>query len=261
MIATSLLTDLAPTSRNTALTEAGQSVAQSLAQPAQSLTESAAPETTQSVAQPVAQSLTDTPEHPSENPSENPQAPVVHYKRVDVGTLRFMPMEKVDNMYVVPLATPLRVQTPPVLLVGDIHSTTIRLVGRGSFKRFAQSVEQAILKAAIDHKAEWFRKPITDETLTKGFKSFVSGKGFKVKLDDDLMAFDSEGDIMDFDDFDTPVSARCIIELDGVCFGRKEFGAMWNLAQLQIARLPQCIISSPKAAPALVATRTASEFA
>ena len=170
---------------------------------------------------------------------------VQYYKDVDLD-FRFLPMQKVDNLYVAPLAEALRVQTPPVVLTGDVRAPEARLVARGSFKHFATGVEQAIVDAAILNKATWFKKEITDEALVKGFKSFVSGKGMKVKLDDDLVAFDADGDIVDFDDLDTPVSVRCIIELDGVCFGRKEFGAMWTVTQMQVARLPRCAITNEK---------------
>ena len=155
----------------------------------------------------------------------------------------FLPMEKAGRVYFAPLEHPIRIQTPVLLLDSELDTSATLGIPSGSFVRFLQRAERFVVEAAASHRSKWFRKPLSDDALRDSFKSFLGHNGvLRVKVSDEFTAFDEEGDYLEAEELDAPVGVRCILELDGVCFGKKEFGAMWTLTQAQIAPAPRCMI-------------------
>lgn len=173
--------------------------------------------------------------------------PVVQfYKAVDLDRALsgFRAMEKAGNLYVVRLATPLLVQTPPLVLASpldDEDGTPLphaHLSVPKSFDQFLRRTEAAVLDAALEHKDAWFRRPMNDAALRASFKEFCRAGAVRVRVPRDALVFDDTGALVARDQVPAGASVRCLLELSKICFGRTEFGAMWTLLQAQTAQAP-----------------------
>lgn len=195
------------------------------------------------------------------------QAVLRYYTRVDLDDHLhpegFGPLEKLGGLYASRLQSPLVVQTPPVTLASGLEddegspASHAYLLLPKSFAAFACEVEARVLEAAMANKGTWFRRrTVTEDALRAGFKEFCKATGhLKVKVPADALVFDDQGGVVR-----EPVEAgtvvRCLLQLDRVCFGRTEFGAMWSLVQAQVAPPPppppRCMIdpSADEGSPA-----------
>lgn len=188
-----------------------------------------------------------------------PETPVpTFYKHVDLAAqldpAAFLPVEKHGAAYAAPLASPLLVQTPPLTLASDLVEQDGSPAGHAyvllprPFARFAQETEERVADACVANKADWFRRrPVTDDALRAGFKEFCKASGhLKIKVPVDALVFDEEGGLLDRGAVGVGASVRALLQLDRVCFGRTEFGAMWSLVQAQVAPPapppPRCMI-------------------
>lgn len=172
-------------------------------------------------------------------------AEVVYYTDADPNVDEFLSMRKVDGVYIVPFKKPLVIQTP-ILKITDLTKSSASLKVTRGFSKFVNEFEDSILLATKKHKSEWFKDEIDDDTIENGLKSFLTDDGdLKVKVSEDLASFDEDGNFLG-DGFDVPAGVRCILEVSGICFGSIEFGAIFTLAQMQVARLPKCAIKSFK---------------
>lgn len=154
--------------------------------------------------------------------------------------IQFESMRKVGTVYFVPFSKPVRVQTPVLKLV-EFESSAAFKVPR-SFAAFVANFEEHLFRAAVANKKLWFKKDLSEEALRSSFKTFLSGCTFRAKVGDDVAAFDDEGDHMDPAEIRPPIGVRCILELDGICFGRTEFGGMWSISQLRATEARKCLI-------------------
>lgn len=154
--------------------------------------------------------------------------------------IKFESMRKVGTVYFVPFSKPVRVQTPVLKLV-EFDASAAFKVPR-SFAAFVANFEEHLLLAVSANKKLWFKKDLSEESLRSSFKTFLSGCTFRAKVGDDVAAFDDEGDHMDTAEIRLPMGVRCILELDGICFGRTEFGGMWSISQLRATEPRKCLI-------------------
>lgn len=195
-----------------------------------------------------------------EDAPAEPAEPVPRfYRHVDLGAHldpgAFLPLEKRGAVYAAPLAEPLLVQTPPLTLASDLVDEEGVPAGHAyvllprAFLKFAREAEARVVDACVANKAEWFRRrPVTDDALRAGFKEFCKASGhLKVKVPEDALVFDHEGALLDRQAYvRAGQSVRALLQLDRVCFGRTEFGAMWSLVQAQLAPPapppPRCLI-------------------
>ena len=166
----------------------------------------------------------------------------------------FQPVEKVGGLYVARLATPLLVQTPPLVLASslshtdDTPLTRARVEPTPAFETFAQNVEQRVLDAALVNKKAWFRRPLEDQRLRATLKRFCTpGVALQVYVPSDVELFDADGNPIDRDHEQVQPgrSLRLILRLSEVCFGKNEFGALWTLVQARACppkKTPLCLI-------------------
>ena len=154
--------------------------------------------------------------------------------------IQFESMRKVGTVYFVPFSKPVRVQTPVLKLV-EFDSSAAFKVPR-AFAAFVANFEEHLFRAAVANKKLWFKKDLSEESLRASFKTFLAGCTFRAKVGDDVAAFDDEGDHMDPAEIRLPTGVRCILELDGICFGRTEFGGMWSISQLRATEARKCLI-------------------
>ena len=175
---------------------------------------------------------------------EDPSPPVaeapVFYRHVDpanrLAPEAFLPAG--DRVAL--LAAPLLVQTPTVMLASpvweddDAPPPHAHLALPPAFAAFAAEVEAAVLRAALANKQAWFRGPVDDRTVVAAFKQLCKASGhLKVALPGAVEVFDPSGEPLRAADLGVGDHVRCILRLDGIVFGRTEFGAMWTLVQAQ----------------------------
>lgn len=167
-----------------------------------------------------------------------------YYKAVDLGSLQFEPLTKLNKLYVANLAAPLSVQTPPVELATGLGEGDFACIKpSGQFLQWLRDVEDAILERAVQNKADWFRKELSTDVLRHNFKSFFRDDGqFKVRTDGDVPVFDAQKNAVGSEEAAPGTSVRCVLELVRVCFGRQEFGAMWRLVQARLVDPQPCLI-------------------
>lgn len=171
-----------------------------------------------------------------------------YFRSVDLQALEFEPVAKHNRLYVAALAPTLRVQTPPVQLataLGDDEPFAL-LRPTGPFAQFLRDAEARVLATCVQRKGEWFPHEVDDDELRHNFKSFFvgdDGGSFKVKvLPGELAVFDAAGAPAGPEEAGAGCHVRCVLELARVCFGRREFGAMWRLAQARVVDVPPCLI-------------------
>ena len=173
----------------------------------------------------------------------------------EIGPDAFLPIEKAGGLYVARLATPLVVQTPPMVLVSaldDEHGTPLsraHVEPTPAFEAFARDVEKRVLDAALVNKQAWFRRPLEDQSLRASLKRFCTeGVALQVRVPADVELFDAEGAPIARDHADVQPGARqlrLILRLSEVCFGKNEFGALWTLVQARACppkKTPLCLI-------------------
>lgn len=187
----------------------------------------------------------------------------VQFRRVDprqaLAADAFLPIAKEGGVYVARLGAPLTVQTPAMALAtavwDDEEGGTLphaHLAMPPAFAEFAAGVEAAALGACLANKGAWFRRPVDDQTVVAGFKHMCKPSGhIKVGVADGLAAFDHAGEPVPPASLAEGTEVRCILRLDGLTFGRTEFGALWTLLQAQTRppappapQPPRCLISA-----------------
>lgn len=176
------------------------------------------------------------------------------YRRVDIDALTYGALAKDTSarLYVVPLEPPVVIQTTPIELLTSLEDPSVPFVyiaPDDSLKRFFQESERAIADACIANKSQWFRvsKHLDDDTLRRGFKSFFSDTGFKIKVPVDVACFDVAKKPIGREDVPAGTVVRAVLELSRVCFGRHEYGATWKLVQLQL--VPTACLIKDEAEP------------
>lgn len=180
----------------------------------------------------------------------------VHYKAVDLGTLEFGAMERDGKLYSVRLQPKAVIQTPLVKLTSPLVDsdgellTFAHVAPPPAFVSFFRRAEAAILDACLANKLEWFKKDLDDDVLRTGFKSFLKPNGtIKLKVPEDVAAFDAARTPVAPGDVAPGTQVRCILELAKISFGKTEFGASWKLVQIQAAATPPCLIDDSVDAP------------
>lgn len=169
---------------------------------------------------------------------------MAYFKTVSLDTVAFEPVAKHNKMYVANLTEPLVVQTPPVRLASALggEEPFALLKPTGQFAQFLKDAEAHVLEAALQHKADWFRRAVDDEALRHNFKSFFRDGEFKVKVQGEVAVFGPDKQLLGPEEAVPGACVRCVLELTRVCFGRQEFGAMWRLLQAQVVHEPECLI-------------------
>ena len=130
------------------------------------------------------------------------------------------------------------VSTTPVTLATTLEDPDIPfvyIVPDASLKKFFLDTEKAVEDACIANKQTWFAasKHLEDDVLRRGFKTFFSDAGFKVKVPADVACFDVARKPIGREDIQAGAVVRLILELSRVCFGKHEYGITWKVVQVQ----------------------------
>jgi hypothetical protein len=143
------------------------------------------------------------------------------------------------RLYVVPLDPEIVIQTTPMTLTTGLEDPDVSFAyvqPDAKLETFFRDTEKTIADACIEHKNDWFAvaKNLEDDALRRGFKTFFSDHGFKVKVSPDVPCFDASKNPVGREDIPAGTIIRAILELSRVCFGRHEYGSTWKILQLQI---------------------------
>lgn len=175
---------------------------------------------------------------------------VVPFRRASL-ELKYGQMVKDTSarLYVVPLEEPLVVQTTPVALKTSLEDSSVPFVyldAQGDLQTFFEAVERTIADACVENKSQWFKVQVDDDAvLRRGFKSFFSDSGFKVKVPESVACFDAHKTPVGREDIPAGSVVRAVLELTRVCFGRHEYGATWRLLQVQLVNTTCLIADDP----------------
>lgn len=164
--------------------------------------------------------------------------------------MKFEPLEREGRSYVARLARGgLLLVTPPCALAspladedGGIHPF-VWLRPPPAFRDWLADVETRLLGAALEHKLEWLRKDVPDDSLRASFKSFLRAEdgALRVKAGEGLAAFSADRAPAEPADLCGP-RVRCVLALRQLTFGKTEFGGCWRLVQaLDVPDAP-CLI-------------------
>lgn len=172
----------------------------------------------------------------------------VPYKSVQISKQTFGQVTKdvSARLFVVPIEPPVRIQTTPVVLTTSIEDPDVPFVyiqGDQNMMKFFKQTEQDIEDVCIANKKEWFTlaKDLDDEVLRRGYKSFFTQQGFKVKVAQDVPCFDVNRKPIGREDIPKDSTVRMVLELSRISFGRHEFGVAWRVVQLQLVPV-ECLI-------------------
>jgi hypothetical protein len=172
----------------------------------------------------------------------------IPYRNVDLLQLTYGQMIKDTSarLYVVPIDPVVTIQTTPMTLATGLEDPEVSFAyvqPDAKLETFFKDTEKTIADACIEHKNEWFAvaKNLEDDALRRGFKSFFSEQGFKVKVSPDVPCFDASKNPVGREDIPAGTVVRAICELSRVCFGRHEYGSTWKILQLQVVPT-ECLI-------------------
>lgn len=170
------------------------------------------------------------------------------YRSVNLGALSYGSVSKdtTARLFVVPLEPPVSVQTTPVVLTTSVEDPSVPFVyiqGDDKLMQFFKDTEKAVEDACISNKKEWFSlaKNLDDDVLRQGYKTFFGDAGYKVKIAPDVPCFDVNRKPIGREDIPEGATARMILELSRICFGRHEYGSTWRVLQLQMVPV-ECLI-------------------
>jgi hypothetical protein len=163
------------------------------------------------------------------------------FRHVDLGTLQYGPITKdvSARLYVVPIQSPVVIQTTPVTLTTTLEDPDIPFVfiePDAKLRAFLERTEKTIEDACVANKDAWFAvsKHLEDDVLRRGFKSFFTETGFKVKVPADIACFDASKRPIGREDVVSGSVVRLVLELSRICFGKHEYGITWKAIQAQI---------------------------
>ena len=189
------------------------------------------------------------------------------YKQVNLETdLNFAPMEKEGRSYVVRLDPPLVLETPPLALTSALADEAgepapfAYVQPPPAFEDFLRRAEATLLARCLEHKKEWLRKDIDDDALRASFKSLFRSGGFRLKVPQDVAVFGADRKPAAVADFQAGTSAKCILVLKQLTFGKTEFGGIWRLLQAQEVPQPTCLIRDSECEEDSDADSEAQEF-
>lgn len=141
------------------------------------------------------------------------------------------------GVYVSARTPPLLIHTPTVTLSSDLvenddTATFANLKVKASAAQFFKDVEDAVLALAIERKGSWFREDIPDEVIAQSLRSFIDEGMLRVRVADEIVAYDPAKAKVDLPPKGTKV--RAVLELARITFSKTQFGAVWNLKQVRL---------------------------
>lgn len=173
----------------------------------------------------------------------------VQAKNFDASAVAFGEVSSRDGRVTVPITTPVRVVTDVVELVNHLSDAdgsvnpfmTIKFRNQAD-AAFFEAFEARVVEAAKEDRKAWFSGEPEDERIESSLKSFTKSGVLKVRNSKSVEAFSSDGSPSDVRDIFLGDAARVLLVAKEVKIGKVEFGVMWTLEQLRVAKKTQCLI-------------------
>jgi hypothetical protein len=170
-------------------------------------------------------------------------------KSFDASQVAFGEVVVRDGRVTVPLTTSVHVVTDVAELVNHLSDAegavsafvTIKLKNPTD-AAFFDAFESRVVEAAKENRVAWFAGEPDDEKIEASLKSFSKDGAVKVRVQKNVEAFAADGSQTDVRDVFAGDSARFLLVVKEIKIGKVEFGAMWTLEQLRVAKKTKCLI-------------------
>jgi hypothetical protein len=173
----------------------------------------------------------------------------VQAKTFDASSVAFGEVAVRDGRVTVPITTPVRVVTDVAELAnhlsdaeGSVNPFVTIKFRNPADAAFFEAFESHVVEAAKEDRKAWFSGEPEDERIESSLKSFAKSGTLKVRTSKFVEAFSSDGTQIDARDVFLGDSARLLLVAKEVKIGKVEFGVMWTLEQLKIAKKTTCLI-------------------
>jgi len=175
--------------------------------------------------------------------------------------IAFEDVKKDERTYSVKFAEPLTIQTKRSTVAtgcDGFASPLVRVDLDAETAQILRDFEAFIKEETKKHKAEWFKKTISDAYLESSFKTYFkdgSNNTAAFKVAEDFAVFDASGNVLadaEGNDF------IFLLEATQLTFGKTEYGCLWKVRQAVVLPAPkkrECLIqvTDDEAAPLGVA--------
>lgn len=170
-------------------------------------------------------------------------------RSVDAYSVAFGEVHNDGGRVTVPLAEPLRVVTDVAELVNHLSDAegnvnpflTVKFRNQADADFFA-AFESRVVAAAKENREAWFAGSPDDEKIETSLKAFSNGKNLKIRANKNVEAFNADGTQADVRDVFANDAARFLLSAKEVKIGKVEYGIVWTLEQLRVAKKTTCII-------------------
>lgn len=183
--------------------------------------------------------------------------------------IAFEDVKKDERTYSVKFAEPLTIQTRRSTVASGcdgFSSPLVRVDLDAETAQVLRDFEVFIKDETKKHKAEWFKKTISDAYLESSFKTyFKDGNNTAAfKVAEDFAVFDASGNALLADDSapDAATDFIFLLEATQLTFGKTEYGCLWKVRQAVVLPAPkkrECLIQVTDDDDEAVAPRAADD--
>ena len=172
----------------------------------------------------------------------------MHLSKDSFDAIAFEDVKKDERTYSVKFAEPLTIQTKRSTVAtgcDGFSSPLVRVDLDAETAQVLRDFEAFIKEETKKHKAEWFKKTISDAYLESSFKTYFKGDDTATaafKVAEDFALFDASGNALadaEGNDF------IFLLEATQLTFGKTEYGCLWKVRQAVVLPAPkkrECLI-------------------
>lgn len=93
--------------------------------------------------------------------------------------------------------------------------------------------DNKIIEAAKENSTSWFGREIQPKTIEAAYQKSTSGDSINLNKFKNVKAFDTSRAPIDPNELESDTECDCVIELVGLWFMKKTFGAHWRVVQIR----------------------------
>ena len=99
--------------------------------------------------------------------------------------------------------------------------------------------DEKIIAAACENSTSWFGREVQAKTIEAAYQKSVSGDSMNLNKFKNVKAFNASREPMDPNEIEADTECDCVVELVGLWFMKKTFGAHWRIVQLRKKKEPR----------------------
>uniref|UniRef100_A0AB38ZMA5 Uncharacterized protein n=1 Tax=Mantoniella tinhauana virus 1 TaxID=3111543 RepID=A0AB38ZMA5_9VIRU len=96
------------------------------------------------------------------------------------------------------------------------------------------TIDEQNLEAANENCQSWFGKKLTDSVIRSAYTNSLKDGQLSADRLDVTRVFDMQQEAIDFDRVEVGKTCDVILEMSGLWFAKKAFGATWNIVQVRV---------------------------